>query len=319
MRRHRPLSNPDPKCNNHRTNDSKNPYTNDYSPASNLYNTRYNNYNTTHKNGYNYRAPNFYHGHKNGYNYRAPNFNRQPAANNCNNGRPPPYNTTTPPPFTPSGSNLEKTLNLIGELQYELVGAVVEPLNDILSSIGEKHINVPLPTAFGGVPNPFYKPDPQNACTTMCPMGKVHASDGSCRCVAEEDDKVPNRPDNKQCNIMCPKGHTLSTDGSCKCIRTCTNKCPEEMIHATDGSCECIPNRHGMPPIEEQIKVIVDDINTIIKNTSVGILAISKRLPCDSSSGTYHAPLGKSQGYMRGGSRRSRVKKSKKTLRNRRS
>lgn len=300
----------------------KNPHKNAYHPVSAVHsshskcnNQEVNNYNTPHKNGYYDPASNFNNQTFNNSNTSQKNRYYHPAPE-CNNKE---LNNSNTPPKNGYNDPSTQAFTIVDNLHYTLTHTVIQPLNDILSSIGEQPINVPHLRAYGGLPNPFYRPDTPKACTTMCPMGKVHASDGSCRCVDKEDGGVPNntvvrRPDNQQqCNIMCPRGHTLSTDGSCKCIRTCTNKCADGKVLATDGSCKCIADTHGMPSIEKQTQNLTDNINQMIENIGVGLSVISKHLSNRDRrfSGTYRNKVG--------GSRRSRMKKSKKTLRNRRS
>ena len=199
-----------------------------------------------------------------------------------------------------NGNNDPSTqpLAILSMLQSRLRSTVIQPMNDILSSISEQPINVPHHRLYGGVPNPFYRPDNQ-----------------------------------QHCNIMCPRGHTLSTDGSCKCIPNCTKKCPDGKVLTTDGSCKCITDSHGMPSIEQQLTILTSDMNQAIEHIGIGLSSISKHLsyPAGRVDGRapgfdMRFPRGNLTGRaprtyrnMVGGSRSSRVKKSKKTLRNCRS
>ena len=162
-------------------------------------------------------------------------------------------------------SGLQIASSLFSGMQTTINNSLIIPLNNILRSVGEE-------------------PIPAQATKTAMKLhkgGSLMSAVGGMQMV-----KRPGKP------------------------RPCTSMCPYGREHASDGSCRCVPAQTSAPTQQEQMTAMSNNVMTQIAGIQKGIATLANHLPC---------PPCASGPMQEGGTRRSRMKKSKKTLRNRRS
>jgi hypothetical protein len=181
--------------------------------------------------------------------------------------------------------NTDETINNITGVQSQLSNSLLSQVNNILTNIGEQTVNTVMPNMSGGL--------------SMMPKGM----------------KKPMKK---------PKTMGLVAPGT---------KCPPcgSGTMRIAGTCQCAPVEKSP---QEKLNNITNAINQNIDSISNGLAIISKYLPCaacpscppceSSNAEEPEEPESSNEELMdgggrRSGTRRSRVKKSKKTLRYRRS
>jgi len=190
----------------------------------------------------------------------------------------------------PLSLNTDEVINNITGVQSQLSNSLLNQVNGILANIGEQTMNTVMPNMSGGLVMKMTKP----------PIGRIKS---------------------KTMGLVAPG-----------------TKCPpcKPGTMRIAGTCQCAPLQNSP---KKRFDNVINAVNQNIDSISNGLAIISKYLPCaacpscpecppcESSNpgmqseepSAYEEQPTEQEGGRRSGTRRSRVKKSKKTLRNRRS
>ena len=191
------------------------------------------------------------------------------------------------PTQAPLSLNPDEVINNITGVQSQLSNNLLNQVNGILANIGEQTMNTVMPNMSGGLVMKMTKP----------PIARMKS---------------------KTMGLVAPG-------------TKCTNLCPRGTKRIA-GTCQCAPVEKSP---QEKFDNLTNAINQNIDSISKGLYIISNYLPCaacppcesfdpgmqsEQPSAYEEQPTEPMQeGGRRSGTRRSRMKKSKKTLRNRRS